>query len=384
MTSAIATDYVNLPPWLDSIQNWQRRQSETTEEITANQSLRTAIIKSAVMGLPAPGLDIRVFGTGRFSLAAALLSWGAASSQAYHYAFYDRNVEVGHHAVATCLGTAINKKYLPGAHRLLKGFDDGIDVSEKDLEIDPPAFEQLAPDKVAVYVDVYAVIRIANGYLFLTAAGEPFKLLSNLLDTQNRLFVSHWLHGDDLINQKDLLGEFLCLPAYQRGRVHPVHQAFKNKLLLLTRGSGRGVQRSLSPEGVNAIMENAGAFCFGAANWGFSVRQIHARYVDIPPQIKAAAAELSAETARMKLVYLKSKYMVTMTKALKRAFPDLKEHDALTAVQILLGQSVKKDITEISLRDLDEISTTLGPHIADWLTKAGQRFANQSQTGGTT
>jgi regulator of protease activity HflC (stomatin/prohibitin superfamily) len=264
--------------------------------------------------------------------------------------------------------------YTSGVHPILSNVEDGIVVDLKGRDINPPDIEQLARDKVPVFLDVYAVAEVANSYVYLTAVKAPEALLTRLLESETRMFASQWRRATDLIRQKDLLDEFLRLPCNDDPE-HPTYAAFRSRLEQMLRGTDDDI--CFLEEGINNIMEHAGKFCGSAAGWGFNVTQVHVKEVDLPKRIKDEAAIRAAEPDFMAEKVMIAETKVAIAAKLRVAFPSCNDTEINTMADVAMGINIKKSINEVTLRDPDNIAgnfasahASLGPELGEALIQA--------------
>ena len=113
---------------------------------------------------------------------------------------------------------------------------------------------------------------------------------------------------------------------------------------------------------VENIMEDAGKFCRVAADWGYDVKDVHTEKVDLPQRLKDAAAKAAAQKDEMKSYEIKQATRLAMIKKMKANMPELSDREALVAVDTLLDLSLKRQIFEVDVPALPELSKTLGPN----------------------
>ena len=304
-----------------------------------------------------------------FTAGISVLAYGLIAERLGKSMLIDIQIAPGFQAIATSQGALLDRIYTAGDHVVLKGVDGAIPVDMHGRDIDPDIIEQLTRDKIPVMVNAYCNVTIANAFLYKTAMQNPEEAVSDLLESQIRLFINPWW-STELLNQRDLLGEYLVLPglnAATEGR----HDAMREKLMQFTRSDPQG----LTEDGVEDIMQKAGSFCTQVAEWGFNVAQMHVTEIDIPQRLKDAAEARAAEKDVLALEALKAEFISTLSADLIDRLgvsPDA----ALRQANLVLGLiSVKEQI--ISISDLAKLTDTIGPAAAGLAKALAAKFRDK-------
>jgi regulator of protease activity HflC (stomatin/prohibitin superfamily) len=302
------------------------------------------------------------------NIPVAILVLGFSAEKIYKAGANQAEVPVGWVGIGTLFGHPVWTQYAAGKHWLLKGIQGIIPVDVRPREFDPGLLEILAQDRVPVLIDGFFIGNVTDPMKYLTGVEHPDKSLAEIFESQIRLFVSQWKRAIDLILQKDLLTDFLELPA-DPSKDPAAYRRITDQLNGLTT---IGDNPPLTPEAVTNIMADAGKFCGRAAQWGFNITEIHVEDVDLPARIKEAAEKRAAEPDVMADLQIRQRARKDMAKELMIDL-NIKGQDALNAVDMLFGLAVKKSIYELSVRDYDEIAAKLGPETAAALATAASR-----------
>jgi regulator of protease activity HflC (stomatin/prohibitin superfamily) len=337
-----------------------------SDVITPGASLRDSLLLSTAVGAIPAAVTWLVIGDWPFEIgnAGSVLVLGAAAAAVYKGIFDEITIPIGSEGVATWQGHPIHKIYSPGTHRVLKGFQGAIPVDLKGRDLKPQQFEQLVRDTVPITIDAYCVAKIVNSYIYLTAVSHPEELLTDLLESEIRLFASQWLRASGLISQKDLLGEFLQLPKLGDSN-HSKYIPFRSKLEKLKTGENQ----SIDSDGIDNIMENAGNFSAAAADWGFKISQIHVTDVDLPQRLKDAAAARAAEPDVNADTLLKQQVRMQLVDQMTAR--GLSPDRAMTEANLIMNLGdVSRIAHDFTIYDPDKAIEHLGPEAAAVFARA--------------
>lgn len=345
--------------------------AEHSEQLETGMSTGIGILKAVLIAALPAGffyyLLYTVFSTmpERWGSLLTCIVWGLAAGYLYLIMVKNTgNVRPGYVGVHTALGGITGIIYAVGEHPLLPGVEDVIEVNTQDQPVDPPVFEELAKDKVPVFLDGYALVNITDPITFLTTvdADKAIDILMKLLDAEMRLFVAQWKTAIALITQRELLTRFLKLS----GPHDADYGALEADLMELTVGDNA----PLDELSVRNIMEDAGKFCQSAARWGYSVSDIHMERVDLPDRIKQASTEAAAARDAMTPFKIKKDAMAEMVNDMKERFPSIPERDIFLTMQQLVGIPVNRNVSEIEFRGLS-IPQELARSAASFIQKLG-------------
>lgn len=270
--------------------------------------------------------------------------------------------------------------YTSGTHKRIRGIEGLIPVYTAPMQFDPPAIVELTAEQVSVEIDGFFFAQITDPYLWVQAGGhDKEKALMDLFDTEVRLFVSPWLKASALIGMRDLLGDFLCLPTGSLSSPHAL--ALRQKFDELADPNREGGQL-LTLEKVKSIWEDAGKFRNQAAEWGYTIQEIHIEDLDLPDRIKAAAEERAAQSSRMDALRIEVDARKDMVNTLTTA--GVSPDTANNTIDMMLKLPVTKGVEEIHIIGLTDLVKTMttNPEAAAAFMAAFTRFSNTNRRRG--
>ncbi|HEX5774570.1 MAG TPA: hypothetical protein VFY28_01260 [Candidatus Paceibacterota bacterium] len=365
----------------------QRADPKGPDLIGAGRMLSTGIGKAFVLGLlPAALLNYLIRELPflpemewRFIAALTLVALGVATAS--FFIMMDNKspvVPLGFFGIHLVQYSLTGKVYGPGKPILLPGDLELVEmVDGRDKDVDPPPFEELAKDTVPVWLDAYAVVAVIDPILYRSRVEEDdaLRVLSELLDAEMRLFAAQWKRAADLVAMRELLTEFLVLPAGDPDTdEYKGTEEYKKLREALLAIAGPEPDKLLDVAAVNNILADAGKFKLRAEEWGLVVKQVHTEKVDLPKRIKDAAADVAAQKKVMETYAIKQASRLRMVQELKKELPDLTGREALNAIDLLLGLSINRTLFELDVRGLEKIADTYGPAVAKAIRAIARRM----------
>lgn len=339
------------------------------------RSIPTGIAKALVLASPVMATLVTVLNPveNNWQYGWSVFAWGATTAWLYNKMSGNGKVKIGFYGVHKSGGGLTGKVFGPGDHPLIPGLEEVEPINGLDLPIDPPSFEELAMDKVPVFVDGYFIVKVTDPVRHLTSVDphDAPATLRKLFESESRLFVKQWKQAVDMVVQRELLAEFLRLPGDKDSRAG---RLFREQLMQIVADSDG---KSLDEKGVDNIMADAGKFCAAAWRWGYSVIEVHTEMVDLPKRIKDAAAEAVATADDMRVKVIRQAQRLEMVKELKKEFPGLTDWQAMSSVDLMFGLSVERRTLEIDIIGVEQVSKNLGSGVAKSLTRMFASLASK-------
>ncbi|MEJ0053405.1 MAG: hypothetical protein WDN10_01605 [bacterium] len=322
-------------------------------DISSSDSIRTGLWVSLLAGLVAAlivywALDDfgpYIAGAG----ACAALGMVAGTLNKSGYLGYTPPGEVG---ADTINGELTGRIRGPGYPWAIPGLGGQIPLNVQERKISPRIFTELV-GKVPVEVELLSTGRIVDARKHFQAQQSEDILLPEFIETQARAFMGPWKDAGGVILQKDLVAEYLGLPAKADDRGE--HSKLEAKLLECTVVTEEDDTPDLPKSAVRTLMANAGKVREQAAKWGLEIGVMQTRHFDLPQSLKDIGA--------LALINIKRGEMIEELKKHK----GIPEQDILNSVDMLMKLPITKSVSDIQIRDLDAVAAHFGKAIAELL-----------------
>ncbi len=344
-----------------------------------------AIFVSLLLGSVPAGIVAWTTGNwwdGSFGTGLAVATLFGAASLAWKTG-WNTNVSLGSLAVHQSFGHPTGKLYGPGELYGVPGKDKYTLVLMKERPTDVEMFQEPTADGSEIFVSGFFSVATSDPFKTFRI-GDPTLLLTESFETAVRSFVNVWCTSSHVKEQKQLLHRFMRLPADQ---TNLQHVDFRIQLMKLTVPSESRTDVYLTEDGVDGIMQAAGAFVADIERIGLYLVEARIDEANVDPIITKSINERAAETERMKQVEIRNMQRIKLAKAFLDADTSsgssrLNMRDAVNFVDRGMDLGVKTTITEIDVRDAQLIAETLKA-VSESTSKTFMAWLERQNKGGT-